>query len=275
MRNAGESLLLFPEEQVKSGSHSMENPHTTSCTRFSNRTLAQLCWALSAVVRGNAELERFFIEYGLSYSDFSGGIDAHCNVLVTSLSRRPDADDAITRLIEYALERGGTNSGPTENLLRALRVDGLEWHDGKLVPTTPKPAELAVELSRLELDLKDLGLSVTSEHYRQAHENFVAGNSEAANGQIRSFMESLLIEVGKRQTRRTRSDAAAALQDLRDARFFDDPEWQMARGFWNGIQDKGPHHGLSDEQEAIFRLHVATSIARYTVHKFRAGSERP
>lgn len=271
MYKGGELLLLLPEQQEPADAPFPGNLHKALSTRFSNKTIAQLCRALSAVVRTHAQLERLFLEHDLSYGDFIGGIDPRCNALVTGLRQRSDADDALTTLIEYVLERSGPDFGPTERLLRALRLDELEWRDGKLVPT-PEPAGLAAQLSQLELDLRELGLNVASEHYRQAYESFVAGNSEAANGQIRSFMEDLLIELGKRQTTKTRSDATAALQDLRDARFFNDSEWQMFRAFWHGIQDRGPHHGLSNEQEALFRLHVATSIARYTVHKFHAPS---
>ena len=71
-------------------------------------------------------------------------------------------------------------------------------------PTTPQPAALAQEWSQLERDLQALTLNVAAEHYRQAHESFAASNWEAANGQIRSFMEDLLIELGKRETSKTR-----------------------------------------------------------------------
>jgi hypothetical protein len=160
-------------------------------------------------------------------------------------------------------------------LLQSLRIDGFEWHDGKLVPTTPQPAALAEELSQLERDMQDFMLNVAAEHYRQAHESFTASNWEAANGQIRPFMESLLIELGKRETSKVRLDPSAALQDLRDQGFIDMPEWQMIRGFWQGIQDNGPHQGLSYEHEALFRLHVATAIARYLIYKSRTGTGSP
>lgn len=118
-------------------------------------------------------------------------------------------------------------------------------------------------------------LNVAAEHYRQVLESFTASNWEAANGQIRSFMENLLIELGKQETSKGRSDPSAALQDLRDQGFIDNPEWQMVRGFWQSIQDNGPHHGLSYEQEALFRLHVATSIARYMIHRSQTGRGLP
>ena len=189
-----------------------------------------------------------------------------------ALRGRDDGGAALTRLVEYVLERRGAGWAPSDRLLQSLRVDGFEWGDGKLLPTTPQPAALGPELSQLERDLQNLGLNVAAEHYRQAHESFVASNWEAGNGQIRSFVEEFLIELGKSETSKARSDTSAALQDLRDKSFFDDPEWQMLKGFWQGIQDKGPHRGLSHEQEALFRLHVATSIARYAIHKSRARS---
>jgi hypothetical protein len=239
--------------------------------KYSDKTVAELCRVLSAAVPTHAEMERVFLEHGLSYNQFQGGLDQRSNALVMALRNRDDGGVALTRLMEYVLERNGTGRLASDRLLQSLRVDGFEWRHGKLLPTTPTPAALGPELSRLEIDLRELGLNVAAEHYRQAHESFVASNWEAANGQIRSFTEDFLIELGKRETSKIRSDASAALQDLRSKGFFDDAEWQLLKGFWQGIQDNGPHHGLSHEQEVLFRLHVATSVARYAVHKSQAG----
>ncbi len=239
--------------------------------KYSNKTIAELCRALGAVVSTHAELELLFLELGLSYDQFGGGLQPRSNALVYTLWQQSNADEALTRVVEYVLGRSRLAEAPTDRLRQSLRVDGFEWHDGKLIPTTAQPAALAEELSQLELDLQGLTLIVAAEHYRQAHESYTASNGEAANGQIRSFMEDLLIELGKRETSKTRSDLSAALQDLRDQGFIDHPEWQMFRGFWQSIQDNGPHHGLSHEQEALFRLHSATSIARYLLHKSQAG----
>jgi len=242
--------------------------------RFSNKTIAELCRALGNVVNSHAEMDLLFLEHDLSSQDCAGGLQARLMALVNAARRldRPADERVLTALAQYALERGNPNSAPIERLAHALSADGLEWREGRLVPTTPGPAALATELSMLEQDLQELGLNVAAKHYRQAHESFVAGNWEAANAQIRPFMENLLIELSRRQTSNTRGNAAVALQDLRDAGFFDQAEWQMLKGFWQGIQDNGPHHGLSHEQEALFRLHVATSVARYSIHKLRAAT---
>lgn len=212
--------------------------------KYSNRTIAELCRALGAVISTNAELESLFMEFGLSYNQVDGGIQPHSNALVRALSQQSEADDALTRVVEYILQhhrpdRAAPDQIAIDRLLQSLHLDGFEWHKEQLVPTTPHPAALANELSQLEHDLDSLMLNVAAKHYRQAHESFTASNWEAANGQIRSFMENLLIEIGKRETTRARHDPSAALQDLRDKGFIDSPEWQMFRSFWQGIQDRG------------------------------------
>jgi hypothetical protein len=238
-----------------------------SSMKYSDKTVAELCRALGAVIRDHFELELVFLEHGVPYDQFGGGIRPRVNGLVMLLRSCDDGDARLTQLIEYALLRRDAAWEQANRLLQALRLDGCEWRDGTLIPTTPEPLPLAQELSQLERDLQDLSLSVAATHYRQAYESFVAGRWEAANGQVRSFAEDFFIEVGRLGTSKSRPDPLASLQDLRSQGFLDDPEWQTFRGFWQSIQDKGPHHGLSDEQEALFRLHLATAIARYIIHK--------
>ncbi len=193
--------------------------------KYSDKTLSELCRALGAVIPDHAELELVFLEHGLPYDQFSGGIRPRVNGLVMTLRGRDDGNASLTRLIEYVLRRRGAGWEPADRLLHALRLDGFEWRDGKLVPTTPEPVALADELSRLERDLQGLSMSVAAAHYRQAYESFVAGNWEAANGQIRSFVEDFFIEIGRRVTSKVRSDPSASLQDLRNQGFLDEPEW--------------------------------------------------
>ena len=45
-------------------------------------------------------------------------------------------------------------------------------------------------------------------------------------------------------------------------------EWNNFRGFWESCQSNGPHHGLSNNEEAIYRLHTATALSRYLLFKF-------
>jgi hypothetical protein len=236
---------------------------------YSNQTVAHLCRALYPAVNSHDNLDLLFLETDVPNGDRQP-MQARCNALVTTLRGRDTDGTSLTPVVKYVLDRRGLAGQLAERLLQSLRIDGFEWLDGKLVPTTPEPASLEPELSLLEMDLQELNLGVAARHYRQAHENFVNSNWAAANGQLRSFMEDFLIELGKIKTKHNRTDPNAAIQDLRHQKFFDEQEFQMLKAFWQGIQDGGPHRGLSDGQEGLFRLHMATSIARYVIHKVRS-----
>jgi hypothetical protein len=246
--------------------------------RFGNKTLAELSRSLAAAVQTNAEMDNLYLEHSIDDRGISGGIEPHSNALVRAVAQldSPNNERVVAELIRYVLEKAdngmirGIGLQRIERLRHSLNADGFEWRDGNLVPVTPESISLANELSALERNFEELGLNVALTHYRQAHESFVAGNWEAANGQTRSFLENLFIELNKRITARDRDSAGTSLQDLRDNGFIDPAEFQMIKGFWDSIQDNGPHHGLSDEQEALFRLHVATSIARYLIHRLRS-----
>ena len=123
-----------------------------------------------------------------------------------------------------------------------MRVDGMEREGW--------PVSGALDFVWIELRLPD-----------------VSENHESANGQVRSFLESLLLQLCRAETGRDFDDAAAALQHLRNVSWLDTGEWNHFRSFWADIQDNGPHRGLSDPEEALFRFHFATAVARYLLTK--------
>lgn len=176
-------------------------------------------------------------------------------------------------LVQTALAQVGTwqlEQPGVAGLVASLQVDGLEFREGRLLPTTPGPVRLAPEVSGLEVDLHAAQFGVAATHYRQANDNLAQGNFEASNGQIRSFIEDLLISTCRLVSGRTLNDAGAALQSLRQSGFLDASEFNTARGFWDASHTNGPHHGLSNQDEALFRLHVGTAIGRYLLRKLAA-----
>jgi hypothetical protein len=238
-------------------------------------TLATLAGALGAVVYSRAEMERIFKGYGLAEFNKGKWLSEKANALIEAVQTcyakdQQSAAKIITELSEYALKHGNDQSELMIKLKNQLATDGLQWNGEKLIPTTPEPAELEPELSKLEMDMQEIGFFVASKHYRESYESFIAGNWEAANGQLRSFIEDFWIQVGIKRSSNSRSDPLAALQDLRHIDFLDDSEFQMFKAYWQGIQQRGPHRGLSDEREALYRLHIATSISRYVIHKLRS-----
>jgi hypothetical protein len=135
--------------------------------------------------------------------------------------RANDADDIrqLVAFVETVLGRFGgaafEHNTDVQSLISLLEVDGYQLSDGRLIPTTPGPAALGPEVSALETQLTAAGLNVSSTHYRQACDNFADRNWEAANGQIRSFLESLFIAMCNHLANRAFNDAGAALQHLR------------------------------------------------------------
>lgn len=112
-----------------------------------------------------------------------------------------------------------------------------------------------------------MGFNVAATHYRQAVDNFTDGNFEACNGQLRSFQEDLVREAARRHGQQQTAGVDVCLQHLRNSGRLDAEEWNIFRSLWNGIQNNGPHAGLTTEEEARFRLHMLTAAGRYLLIK--------
>jgi hypothetical protein len=184
-----------------------------------------------------------------------------------------DSDKTIIEIIEKVLSTPpyrATETKKTEaQLIAALRLDGFDFSNGNIIPTTPAPVQLAPEISWLESELENSTFYVALKHYHQALDSFISGNFEAGNGQIRSFIENLYIEMTKVATSKEFRDPSGALQHLKNKGLINEAQYNYLRYFWSEIQDKGPHHGLTHEEEALFRIHVATATSRYLLTIFK------
>lgn len=241
--------------------------------RFTRRTLAELARALTKV---SAKEELRTLAYELSLDDqFTGTtLKEQAGSLVRAAERLTpleQAEAAIVRLVEYSFEYAGVRR--EDPLPQSLRVDGFEWDGSALVPTTPSPASLGPELTILEAKLQEYGFDVARRHYQQSYASFVDGRWEACNGQLRSFVENLFVQAGQRQTGQSRADPQAALGDLRGS-LLDDSEWNLGRSLWSALHTAGAHAGLSERDESLFRLHIATAYARYLLSRLEAVPDR-
>lgn len=148
-------------------------------------------------------------------------------------------------------------------LVESLRLDGLDVVNGQLVAATPEPASLGPEISVLEQILEDRGFDVALSHYQQAVASFVDGRLEASNGQLRSSLEALLLGLSARAARQQTVDPRAAVDHLRRAEVLDGDEARLLTGLIGVSNARGAHQGLTDREEALFRLHFTTAAARY------------
>lgn len=155
-----------------------------------------------------------------------------------------------------------------QETLDALAADGLEYDaDGARLVASVPGVSMPVETSLLEEALVAAGRETAAGHYRQALDSFAAGNWAASNSQIRSFLEDFIPNVAQNVTRRGSRTPLAALQALQRSGDLVDGEFDFGRGLWAMCQSAGPHPGLSDQEEARFRLIAATGYARYVVSR--------
>ncbi len=234
---------------------------------ISGKTKAALIRAVAS--QDNSEISLLAIEVGLEGRAEGRNRRERCMSLVRAIETDFEPHDALKLLLELAEQRLKSYSewefernNDAVALRRALELDGYAFDGQRLLPAVPGAVTLEQEISLLEASLCNLGLNVALTHYQQAVENFVRNNSEAANGQVRPFLEDIFLTLCHQQTGRQFKDASAALQHLRNTGWLDDGEWNHLRQFWADIQDNGPHRCLSDADEALFRLQVATAIAR-------------
>lgn len=157
----------------------------------------------------------------------------------------------------------GSPREPPTLLVESLRLDGLDVVDWRLLANTPEPASLGPEISVLEQILEHEGFDVTLSHYQQAVASFVDGRLEASNGQLRSALEAFLLEVCARTTGRHARGPGAAVDILRESEILDGSEGLLLKGLVGVSNDRGAHQGLTDGEEALFRLHFTTAAFRY------------
>lgn len=155
------------------------------------------------------------------------------------------------------------------SFLQALRADGWEFSEGKLIPTTPEPAVLAPEITRLQQELQDLEFTVAGTHYQQALDNFRMGLWETSNGALRSFLENLYTELCRQKTDRFFANPGGALQHLHQTHHIEPGEYILAKGLLDMSNTHGAHHGISNPEEALFRFHFSTALGRYLLTRLK------
>lgn len=180
-----------------------------------------------------------------------------------------DACDGVLELTRLLLVRGKPLhewSEPItwwEELRNAAAADGWEFDATRdvLVPTVPG-AVVTNEVSWIERDLVRRGWTTPAGHYRQAIDSFAAGNWAAANGQLRTFFESLMRTAGG-CTGSTSGQVQAAADALNGEGLLLSDEPQFVKTLWKLLHTSGSHPGLSDQDESRFRLLTLTGYARF------------
>lgn len=189
-----------------------------------------------------------------------------------------------------------------KKLIAGLRMDGFEViqpdtgnADDDIFGNSRRslgPAELKRMLPNAIPDLKSReaedelqallskhGFTVSSGHLQQAIKNFSLGNWAAANAQLRTFIEDCLSQIAVQLGCDTNEDSASKRKFLGECAppflFEDYNEWhpniqkpQHVQGLWSRLHPEGSHPGLSEEDDATFRMQIVLISARLFMRRF-------
>lgn len=177
-------------------------------------------------------------------------------------------------------------SAEQERLVRALALDGfvIEWsEDSSAVPTLraglPDEVDLPATDDEVHQLLKHFDFQTALGHLDQAVEAHTRGDWAAANGQTRTFVESIFNQIADHID--PIAAAAAGSSENRRAWLADRGFISKARNEWtndgknyvNGLfkmlHTEGSHPGLSDEDRSTFRLHIALVTARTFLRRLK------
>ena len=186
-------------------------------------------------------------------------------------------------------------------LVAGLRFDGYEvrttlvgvesdeyWQSGRsdtiveLIRMLPSDVselnfrEAESEVARL---LDRHGFTVAKGHLKQAISAFNRGEWSSANGELRNFYETYLNEIATGLGYTGNGDSKAKRDYLGNCQppvlLTDYNEWnannqkpQFVQGLMSRMHPHGGHPGLSDEEDAAFRLQISLVSARLFLRRF-------
>jgi hypothetical protein len=172
---------------------------------------------------------------------------------------------------------------PFWRLLEATRSDGFDLRaqyspdererlvDVRFLPLDEPAAPLSDEVTALEHEFIELGLDVALNHYRQAVKNFVDQDFEAANGQLRTMFEAVVVHfavsLGFNQAKAGEGGKAIGYL-ITEGHLPERDGGNYIRGLWWIVQTNGPHPGTTTAGEVHFRMLTMTGAARYLIDRF-------
>jgi hypothetical protein len=265
-----------------------------SGNRFSRRTVLSAIEVMESLTQ--AQLSRYLLELGPQFPQWVGNEGISVTKRLNNLMQLVDQDPhRVTdegellreKLVEKAASLLKTNSeyswqaaanpSPREAaFLRALELDGFTATDRVVRRTLPAEVHVPQTEDELVRLLKKYAFVTASGHLDQALDAHGRGNWAAANGQIRSFIESMLDEIAaKLDSSSSLPSGHARRAKLASLGFLSRElnEWDdSGKGFMNGLltrlHPQGAHPGLSDEADSTFRLHIVLFTARLLLSRF-------
>ena len=156
-----------------------------------------------------------------------------------------------------------------ESFQGALRVDGADLVEGRIVSFLSPSIEPDQEQGVLESRLKQYGFGVASNHLDNALD--LASNSkwEPANGEVRSFLESVCEAIAARiySGPGEAPERGKARKFLAEQGFLNDNESKLLYSLFQVLHGEGGHAGTSSSDDCHRRRLMAVSMANYYLER--------
>jgi len=253
---------------------------------FSGNTILELIDAFKFT--SHSQIETFLIRFQLQAADNQGSMQRRPLGIVKYLIDHPDTKgplgaNVMFEIVEYLIEKHQdayedfTYTFP--RLSRSLKRNGYIVENSRLAAMLPETIELAQTEDELLALLDRYGFTTAKGHFTQAISAHSRGDWAAANAQLRTFVEGMFDSIaealepdrtklpntsnGKREYL-TRLIPPFLLTDLN--------EWEatgkgFVQGFFKRLHPSGSHPGLSDEEDATFRLHLVIIVASHFMRR--------
>ncbi|MEJ8472854.1 hypothetical protein [Roseibium algae] len=149
----------------------------------------------------------------------------------------------------------------------------------RMLPENVPETDFREAASEVETLLGHLNLPVARGHLQQALSAFQRGEWSSANGELRNFYENYLNEIanglgydGPDDSKARRDFLGAGLTPpflLDEYNEWHPQKTQFVQGLMNRMHPHGGHPGLSEEEDATFRLQISLITARLFLRRFR------
>jgi hypothetical protein len=245
-----------------------------------------------------ASFDQMVLRLGLEHEDITGSVKNKCaqlgrlvllraaNLVITVEGQMTLGEAAVREAVGQINPR--FDSPEQTALLRGLSRDGFvvfPSEDGR-TQNIRKALPDEIDLPQADNEVNELLIlyqfEVSRGHLLQAIEAHTRGDWAAANGQLRTFFESLFDEIalkigGDRAAQLSSSENRRALLSELGFVAANRNEWSSdGKNFINGmfkmLHTDGSHPGLSDEDHCTFRLHLVLVTARTFLRRLHLGA---
>jgi len=245
--------------------------------RFSYLTLSALKDIL-ANKKTDSQLAAFFYKYGLLEIYRKLGIASKSKKIIEIFEYLSKGDEdklsMLSEIVSEALKDVYWERLLEKNpeLARGLAQDGFTLNEeGQLIPIVSYTMEPVKEEGLVETLLDKYEFTVAKNHLKQAYDNYLDGNWEAANGALRSFLQDVFDQIALTIAPKEAADKEAGgnRRKLLEEKGFieDDTESRLVSGFFKFASYRGSHPGISNEADCRLRRYIAVALASYYLDK--------